>query len=437
MSNKFDAIIIGSGIGGICAAARLTAAGKRVLMIEKSAHLGGRCSHRIRKDCRVTTGAIMIPMAKESSIREAFDALDVPMDMIELTGRMRYRLPHGDYDQATSGGGLRGLIGFAFPDDDDGAETLYRQFIDAIREIPSGDETIKDWLDRKTDNENVKMLFQGFCAALMGINLFEIGADQFFLFLAHSSRGSRFGMATHGNGDLMESLASEIENRGSVVLRRTTCREIRIENGRATGVVTNSKERGEEFHEADFILSNTGPDRTVRLAGGRDSFNTEYLAKLDEFPYDAPIFHISFTTDAPLLEGFDGCMVFGNSKNLIYLEIPSLISPDISPKGRYLHTAYGAPSDARNADLKAELDNTLEELKQNFPGQLDNAEYLVRARHSGEAPGMHRWVGKTLPVTTSVPNLFNVGDGCTSPGTIGTEGAATSAREAAKLILAA
>jgi len=437
MTKRFDAIIIGSGVGGICSAARLTAAGKRVLLIEKSPHLGGRCSHRVRKDCRVTTGAIMIPMAKESAIREAFDALDVPMDMIELTGRMRYRLPHGDYDQATSGGGLRGLIGFAFPGDEEGAERLYREFIAAIKDIPGGDDTIKDWLDKKTDNENVKMLFQGFCASLMGINLFEIPVDQFFLFLANSSRGSRFGMATHGNGELMESLAREIEKRGSQVLRRTTCREIRVENGRATGVVVISKDRGEEFFEADFILSNTGPDRTVRLAGGRESFDTNYLAKLDAFPYEAPIFHISFTTDKPLLEDFDGCMVFGNNKNLIYMEIPSLISPGISPEGRYLHTAYGAPTDARHADLKEELDNTLEELKQNFPGQLDDAEYLVRARHSGEAPGMHRWVGKTLPVTTSIPNLFNVGDGCTSPGTIGTEGAATSAREAAKLILAA
>jgi phytoene dehydrogenase-like protein len=437
MNERFDAIIIGSGVGGICAAARLTAAGRHVLLIEKSPHLGGRCSHRIRKDCRVTTGAIMIPMAKESAIREAFDALGVPMDMIELTGRMRYRLPHGDYDQATSGGGLRGLIGFAFPGDEEGAELLYQEFIAAIKDIPRGDETIRDWLDRKTDNENVKMLFQGFCAALMGVNLFEIAVDQFFLFLANSSRGSRFGMAVNGNGDLMDSLAREIEKRGSRVLRRTACREIRIENGRATGVITTSTARGEEFFEADYVLSNTGPDRTVRLAGGRSAFDADYLGKLDAFPYEAPIFHISFTTDKPLLEGFDGCMVFGNNKNLIYMEIPSLISPGISPEGRYLHTAFGAPTNARHADLKKELDNTLEELKQNFPGQLDDAEYLVKARHSGESPGMHRWVGRTLPVTTSIPNLLNVGDGCTSPGTIGTEGAATSAREAVRLILAA
>jgi phytoene dehydrogenase-like protein len=166
-------------------------------------------------------------------------------------------------------------------------------------------------------------------------------------------------------------------------------------------------------------------------------FDADYLAKLDESPHEAPIFHISFVTDEPLIEDFDGCLVFGNNRNLIYLEIPSLISPDISPPGRYLHTAFGAPADAANANLKKELENTLHELKENFPGQIDGAEFLVRARHSGEGPGMHRWAGHMMPVTTSIENLFNVGDGATSPGTIGTEGAAASAREAERLILSA
>ena len=39
-------------MGGLCATARLTAAGKRVLLIEKSGHLGGRCSHRERDGFR-------------------------------------------------------------------------------------------------------------------------------------------------------------------------------------------------------------------------------------------------------------------------------------------------------------------------------------------------------------------------------------------------
>jgi hypothetical protein len=41
-----------------------------------------------------------------------------------------------------------------------------------------------------------------------------------------------------------------------------------------------------------------------------------------------------------------------------------------------------------------------------------------------------------MPVETPVQSLFNVGDGATPPGTIGTEGAAASAKAAVEMILA-
>ncbi len=435
MTERFDSIVIGAGMGGMCATARLTAAGQKVLLIEKSAHLGGRCSSRERDGCTVTTGAIMIPIAKNSAIREAFDLLDAPMDMIELTGRMRYRLPHGDYDQATDGGGLHGLIAFAFRDDEDGAQRLFDDFIAGIKDIPGDTHTFRDWLDGHTENDDVKNLFQGFCAALMGTNTHEIPAGEFFRFLAYSSRGSRFGMSVNGNAGMMDSLAAKIEDRGSRILRQTNCREILVEDGAATGVSAMSRELGEVSFECETVLSNVGPVRTIALAGGRDKFDEDYLSRLDAWPHEAPIFHISFVTDEPLIDGFDGCMVFGNTKNFIYLEIPSLISPGLTSPGKYLHTAFGAPSDAANADLKAELENTLREIEENFPGKLDEARFLVKARHSGNGPGMHRWAGHMMPVTTSIRNLYNVGDGVTPPGTIGTEGAAASAREAVTMIL--
>ena len=436
MPGRWDAVIIGAGMGGICAAARLAAAGRRVLLLEKSGHLGGRCSHRERDGVRVTTGAIMIPMASHNATREPFDLLGVPLEMIELTGRMRYRLKHGDFDQATAGGGLRGLIGFAFNGDESGATQLFDAFIAAMKAIPPDGITFKDWLDRETSNEEVKNLFQGFCAALMGTNLHEIPAGEFFRFMRYSSRGSRFGMAPAGNGANMDALAAAIESRGSKVLRHAACNRIVVEDGRATGVIVKEPGEAERFIEADVVISNAGPVRTIELAGGRERFaDPAYLARLDASPHEAPIFHISFVTDAPLIEGFDGCMVFGNTRNLIYLEIPSLISPGVSPPGQVLHTAFGAPTDAATADLKAELQHTLAELEENFPGRLAGAKFLVNARHSGQSPGMHRWAGHMMPVTTPIPNLFNVGDGCTPPGTIGTEGAAGSAREVVKRLL--
>ena len=436
-NDRTDAIVIGSGMGGMCAAARLTALGMRVIVVEKSPYPGGRCAHRVREECLVTTGALMIPMGPNSAIRQAFDAVGAPMDMVDITGRMRYRLAHGDYDLPPGGGGLYGMIEFAMGDEGQ-AKALFKHIQEALFQwLPLDTISIRDWLDQYTDNQEVKNLFQGYCAALMGTNLHEIPAGEFFRFLKYSSKGSRFGLATHGNGALMETLAAAMARRGSELRCQNGCKRILVENGQVLGVVVNNAAGEEQRLNATTVISNAGPDKTVELAGGEALFERSYIARLHSNAAEAPIFHISFVMDRPLIEGFDGCMVFGNNRNLIYLEIPSAISPQtISPAGKYLHTAYGAPTEAAGADLSKELENTLVELEKNFPGVREEAHFLVKARHSGQAPGMRRWAGYGMPVNTPIAGLYNVGDGCAPPGTIGTESAAASAREVAELIAA-
>lgn len=435
MSETFDAIVVGGGMGGMCATARLTGAGKRVLLLEKSPYLGGRCGHRVRDDCLVTTGALMIPMGPNSAIRQAFDALSVEMDMVDITGRLRYRLNHGDYDLPAGGGGLAGMIAFAMQDDDQ-AEALFGRIRDALFEwTPLDTISTRDWFDQYTDNVEVKNLFQGYCAALMGTNLHEIPAGEFFRFLKYSSKGSRFGMARRGNGAIMDDLAAAIEQHGSQVRRQCACRQIVVEDERVRGVMIPGTDGEDEFVASSVVVSNMGPDRTLDLAGGELMFERSYVQRLKQNAADAPIFHFSFVMDRPLIEDFDGCMVLGNTRNLIYLEIPSTIAAGMSPEGRYLHTAFGAPSDATHPDMDADYAKALEELEDNFPGVTEEATFLVKAKHRAPAPGMHRWAGYGLPVNTPVKGLYNVGDGCAPPGTIGTESAAASAREAVAHIL--
>ncbi|MGD2127764.1 MAG: FAD-dependent oxidoreductase [Lysobacterales bacterium] len=435
-SQDVDAIVIGAGIGGLCSAARLAAAGARVAVLERSPYLGGRCSHRERDGFTVTTGAIMIPMGADSAIREAFDLLDAPMDMVETTGRMRYRLTHGDYDLPETGGGLMGMIEFACEGDTDAASQLFGAIVGGLKSPPGDNgETFREWLTRRTDRPAVIGLFQGFCAALMGTSLHEIPAAEFFRFLGSSSKGSRFGLAAHGNGALMETLGTAIQERGGEIFRGAKCSRITVEDNRVTGVEFSEAGGKTKRLRAEFVLSNLGPRRSIELTGDPGLFDGRWRERLDAAPWSAPIVHFSFVLDEPLLEGFEGSLVFGNTRNLIYLEIPSNISPHLAPRGAALHTAYGAPADARVVDLRADAENALRELESNFPGVLDRAHFMVRARHSGKSPGMHRWPGHMMPVETPVTNLFNVGDGATPPGTIGTEGSAASARAAVNKVL--
>ena len=242
-------------------------------------------------------------------------------------------------------------------------------------------------------------------------------------------------MAAQGNGALMDTLAVAISSRGSELRCQTGCRSILAEEGKVIGVEVNNSSGKVEKIETDIVLSNTGTNKTVELAGGETLFERSYVEPLHTNAADAPIMHVSFVMDKPLIEGFQGCMVFGNNKNLIYMEIPSEISPNMSPAGKYLHTAYGAPADAANPDLTEEFKTTLEELEKNFPGMTEQATFLVKAKLRGAAPGMHRWAGYGMPVNPPVKGLLNVGDGCAPAGTIGTESAAASAAAAVEMIL--
>jgi phytoene dehydrogenase-like protein len=333
------------------------------------------------------------------------------MDVIDLTGRMRYRLGHGDYDLPPTGGGLYGMIEFAAQDIKE-AKNLFRHIQIALFEsMPSDSITIKDWFVEHTHNTGIINLFQGFCAALMGTNLHEVPAGEFFRFLKYSSKGSRFGMATKGNGSLVDDLAVAIESMGSEVRRRARCTRILVDDGVLNGVEIHNSGGGIEIVKTDIVLSNSGPDLTVALAGGETKFDQEYLKKLHANSADAPIMHVSFVMDEPLVEDFAGCMVFCNTLNLIYLEIPSAILSNYSPEGKYLHVAYGAPADAANPNLDKELQNTIDELEINVPGISARAEFLVKAKHRGSSPGMRRWAGFGMPVSTSIKGLYNIGDG--------------------------
>ena len=431
--SKVDALVIGSGVGGLCVAARLVAEGLTVSVIEKLAYLGGRFSTRNIHGCKVTTGAIMVPFGERSAFHETFHLMETPFDVREGKGGFRYRLSHGEFDvPPEGGGGLLGMLQFATGDASD-AKRLLDQFKRALAWWePSDTISFEEWLSQHTRHPEVHNLLQGFCAAFIGVSLNEVPAGEYFRFLKAMGRNNRYGIAVNGNLELMEPLANSIAERGSSVTTNAACKSIIVEEGRVRGARVEVA-GVEETIEADFVISNGGPKRTIELAG-ESNFDKSYLSLLRQHPHETPVFHVSILSEEPL-NPFPGIINFGNTRRLIFLECPTLTCPELAPEGMHITTTFSVPeSSTPPIKRKQTIEEILIDLEENFPTFNRKEQKVMITTHHGEWPSMRRWPGYPMPTKTPIENLYNVGDGCMPPGTVGIEACALSARAAARQI---
>src|SRR3954468_12167813 len=76
---SFDAVVIGSGAGGLCAAARLAHAGRRTLLVENRDDLGGRPASVGEEGFLVTVGPGAIGYG--GVLEETFRTVGAPFDV--------------------------------------------------------------------------------------------------------------------------------------------------------------------------------------------------------------------------------------------------------------------------------------------------------------------------------------------------------------------
>ena len=426
---KTDVLVVGSGVGGLCTAARLVKKGLKVMVTEKLPYVGGRFSSREYRGYQISTGAIMVPYGQASALQEAFDLVQAQMRIREAKAGFRFRLESGDYDTPLGQTDLSELLRFAMGDDPNVANMGSQIMRSVLWSIPEDTLSFRDWVSQYTDSQGLQNHYQGFCGAFLGVNSNEVTAAEVFHFMRNMAVGLSFGIAIHGNVDLMDALADGIREAGGEVRTRTACKGITVEHDRVTGAVVET-DGTEEVIEANFVVSNTGPSMTVQLAGP-SFFEKSYLRRLWEYGMVTPVIHVCIASKEPLSD-FDGIINFGNTRRLVFFETPTLTCPELAPEGMHFATTYSVPKHAAGPlRLQETVDMIKLDLQDNFPGFKD-AEVLMVATHHGEWPSMRRWPGYPMPVKTPIQNLYNVGDGCMPRGMVGVEACALSAREAAR-----
>ncbi len=251
---KYDVIIIGGGLGGLTAGAKLAKEGKSVLLIEQHTKPGGCATTFARRGFTFEVGLHEMdgPSVRDMKNR-IFTELDVYSNVQFLKVPEFYRfvsdsvditIPH-DATAASS------LLKERFPKDVSGIDAYFSQLLNPKRkstEDPPKDQSIGEFLDSVIENEDLKLVLLG--------NLGYFHDDPYSLSLAYYSvaQGSYYNNGASfikgGSQQLSDYLSSYIrKHRGKVILNHTVTGFI-TENETLTGVTFRKSGADSEIQEA-------------------------------------------------------------------------------------------------------------------------------------------------------------------------------------------
>jgi all-trans-retinol 13,14-reductase len=269
---KYDIIIIGAGLGGLTAGAKLSREGKKVLLIEQHDRVGGYATTFDRGDFILEVGLHEMVGPSPGDVKtKIFNDLDVfrHVEFIQLpefyrfiNDRVDVTIPH---DPEVAAARLSAL----FPGEAGGINTYFNQILKPKKKVfenEQPDQNVGEFLDSIIGNEDLKLILLG--------NLGYFHDDPYTLSLGYYSvaQGSYYtGGASFikgGSQKLSDYLADYIRNHGGEVILNHLVIGIKTANHKVTGVVYKRKNdigTGHIEAFADDVIANTAMPNVAAL----------------------------------------------------------------------------------------------------------------------------------------------------------------------------
>ncbi|MCB0218186.1 MAG: NAD(P)/FAD-dependent oxidoreductase [Chrysiogenetes bacterium] len=284
-SDEFDVVVIGSGMGGLCAAGILAKRGKKVLVIEQHYVAGGNSTIFSRKGYEFDVGIHYIgdcePNGSIPRILRAAGVTDVEFEEMDPNGYDTIVLPDMEFKFPRGAHNLERALIKAFPREKKGIKRYIKflRQISAIQKVPgnpisalwvlprsgllmrNATKTFKEFLDSCTSDVRLQAIMAGqsgdYAAAPSKASALIGGG-----LTAHYLKGAYF---PKGGGQIMsDKLAEAIEENGGKILLMTKAEKIEIENGKVTGVTFESKRLGRRTVKAPVVISNADIRHTIQ-----------------------------------------------------------------------------------------------------------------------------------------------------------------------------
>ncbi|MBA0792748.1 hypothetical protein Gohar_017220, partial [Gossypium harknessii] len=472
--SKYDAIVIGSGIGGLVAATQLAVKGAKVLVLEKYVIPGGSSGYYQRDGYTFDVGSsVMFGFSDKGNlnlITQALAAVGREMEVIPDPTTVHFHLPnnlsvqvHREYSEFIN------ELTSKFPHEKEGILKFYGECWKIFNALNS--------LQLKSLEEPIYLFGQFFQKPLECLTLAYylpqnagdiarkyvkdpdllsfIDAECFIVSTVNALRtpminagmvlcDRHFGGINYpvgGVGGIAKSLAEGLIDQGSEILYKANVTNIIIDQGKAVGVKISD---GREFFAQTIISNATRWDtfgkllKAENLPKEEENFQKVYVkapsflsihmgVKADVLPPDTDCHHFVLEDDWTRLEEPYGS---------IFLSIPTVLDSSLAPNGRHiLHIFTTSPLEdweglpPKDYEAKKELiaDEIIGRLeKKLFPGLKSSIVFKevgtpkthrrYLARDMGTYGPMPRQIPKGLlgmPFnTTGISGLYCVGDSC-------------------------
>lgn len=366
--NTKTVIVIGAGIGGICAATHLAKQGFHVTVIEKNTRPGGRCDHFIRDGHRFDTGPTLLVM--RLLYETEFAALGASLhEMMELQRvDPTYHLIFDDGSKLALTSDLKSMQDQLDTFEPGAFQGLLRYLLEGQRHYEVSIKKLVNRDFRKASDfftlGNLPLLYQvkplanhyknmsayfddprlkaafTFQDMYMGLSPFEAPAT--FSLMPYTELAHGVWYPKGGMYSLVDALMALAQQAGVEFVYQTHVERIEISRGRARGVQINGGQR----LDADIILANADlpyvyesllpPDEMVKqLAHKRYSCSViSFFWGMDK-PYPTLDPHTLFLTDN-YHETFDSIIhdLSLPCNPCVYVHAPARLDPSMAPAGQ-------------------------------------------------------------------------------------------------------